>query len=228
MAKADANPDALRRLGGGRWETKDGRFQIEPQSGTWVIVDTTQANEFGLPLVRGPFPSLGAAREAIEAARTEGPVESPLAERIEQARSSTAAAPPRPAAKRSTSNAAAGPTPKPLVQTEPEPPPDPAWLRSLQAGERRRAKELIARLEAIGIADAQEVARSEIVDDEPALARLAIERRLHDAVGSDRQAREAVDAALEVILEGRDDELGVEWRAVDGTGRPIRKLEPEA
>ena len=75
-----------KRLGGGRWETKDGRFQIEPQSGTWVIVDTTQTNEFGLPLVRGPFGSLTAAREAIETARDEGPIESPLAERIEQAR----------------------------------------------------------------------------------------------------------------------------------------------
>jgi hypothetical protein len=228
MAKADANPEALRRLGGGRWETKDGRFQIEPQSGTWVIVDTTQANEFGLPLVRGPFPSLSAAREAIEAARTEGPVESPLAERIEQARSSTPAVPPKPAAARSASRAAAGPAPKPDVPAEPEPPPDPAWLRSLQAGDRRRAKELIVRLEAIGIAHAEEVARSEIVDDEPALARLAIERRLHAAVGSDRKAREAVSEALEVILEGKDDDLGVEWRAVDGKGRPIRTLEPEA
>ena len=79
-----ARSDALKRLGGGRWETRDGRFQIEPQSGTWVIVDTTQTNEFGLPLVRGPFPSLAAAKEAIEEARTEGPAESPLAERIEE------------------------------------------------------------------------------------------------------------------------------------------------
>ena len=67
-----AKTDALTRLGGGRWETKDGRFQIEPQSGTWVIVDTTQTNEFGLPLVRGPFPSLTAAKEAIETAREQG------------------------------------------------------------------------------------------------------------------------------------------------------------
>src|SRR4051812_48397866 len=81
MAKADS----LKRLGGGRWETRDGRFQIEPQSGTWVMVDTTQSNEFGLPLVRGPFPSLTAAKEAIEDAREAGPVSSPLAERIEEA-----------------------------------------------------------------------------------------------------------------------------------------------
>ena len=70
-----AGSDALKRIGGGRWETRDGRFQIEPQSGTWVIVDTTQTNEFGLPLVRGPFGSLGAAKDAIEEARIEGPAE---------------------------------------------------------------------------------------------------------------------------------------------------------
>ena len=33
--------------------------------------------------MRGPFPSLTAAKEAIEGAREEGPVESPLAGRIE-------------------------------------------------------------------------------------------------------------------------------------------------
>ena len=146
MAKADAKPDALRRLGGGRWETKDGRFQIEPQSGTWVIVDTTQTNEFGLPLVRGPYPSLGAAREAIEAARTEGPATSPLAGRIEQARSATPVAPMEPKAARSNARdrAAKAHPAKPAPPKEPEPPPEPAWLRALHAGDRRRARELIA------------------------------------------------------------------------------------
>ncbi len=138
MAKPDAKPDALRRLGGGRWETKDARFQIEPQSGTWVIVDTTQTNEFGLPLVRGPYGSLGAAREAIEAARDEGPVESPLADRIEQAARET---PTRSASTAAEVVADPAKTPKP-----PKPPagpkatPEPAWLRPLQAGDRRRAK----------------------------------------------------------------------------------------
>jgi hypothetical protein len=156
-------------------------------------------------------------------------VESPLAERIERARSSTSGEPPKPVTTRSARRrAAAGPAPRPDVPTEPEPPPDPAWLRSLQAGERRRAKELLKSLETIGIAHAEEITRSEIVDDEPALARLALERRLHEVVGSDREARETLRAALEVILEGKDDELGVEWRSVDGKGRPIRTLEPEA
>ena len=70
---------SLKRLGGGRWETRDGRFAIEPQSGTWVVVDSTQTDDLGLPLVRGPFGSLTAAKEAIGSARTAGPAESPLA-----------------------------------------------------------------------------------------------------------------------------------------------------
>ena len=47
-----AKDDALRRLGGGRWETRDGQFPVEPQSGTWVIVDTTQTNESDSPGAR--------------------------------------------------------------------------------------------------------------------------------------------------------------------------------
>ena len=215
-------PDPLRRLGGGRWETKDGRFQIEPQSGTWVIVDTTQTNEFGLPLVRGPFPSLGAAKDAIESARTEGPAESPLAERIEKAKAS-----PPPGATKPAKSAAAKPASKPAKPTkdEPEAPPEPDWLRNLQAGDRRRAREIIRRLEALDVATAEDVARAEIVDDEPALARLGLERRLADAAGSGDAGRRAVRAAIKGILAGEDEGLGASWRLVDGNGRRIQDLD---
>ena len=86
MARAKKQPvdpdDApLKRLGGGRWQTRDERFTIEPQSGTWVIVDAEQTDDFGLPLVRGPFPSLTSAKEAISGARASEPPTSPLAER---------------------------------------------------------------------------------------------------------------------------------------------------
>ena len=69
MAAAPDKDEGLRRLGGGRWQTRDERFTIEPQSGTWAVVDAEQTDDLGLPLVRGPFKSLGAAKEAIEAAR---------------------------------------------------------------------------------------------------------------------------------------------------------------
>src|SRR5688500_18028044 len=96
--------EALKRLGGGRWASKDGRFTIESQSGTWALVDNEQTNEFGLPLVRGPYPTLTAAKEAIETAKDAGPAESPLAEQIERA-----------------------PPPKVTAKKEPEAPPEPKW-----------------------------------------------------------------------------------------------------
>lgn len=57
-----AEGEALKRLGGGRWKTADDRFTIEPQSGSWVVLDAMQTDDLGLALVRGPFRSLSPAR----------------------------------------------------------------------------------------------------------------------------------------------------------------------
>ena len=116
---AMAKPDALKRLGGGRWETKDGRFQIEPQSGTWVIVDTTQTNEFGLPLVRGPFPSLTAAKEAIETAREAGSGRIAAGGPDRQGDAAPATKPSKPAKSKPKAGERA---PSPRPSREPEPP----------------------------------------------------------------------------------------------------------
>ena len=85
MAKAKDDDESLKRLGGGRWQTRDERFTIEPQSGTWVVVDGEQTDDLGLPLIRGPFGSLGAAKEAIATRACPGsrssrcrPVQAPL------------------------------------------------------------------------------------------------------------------------------------------------------
>ena len=83
MPTKAADPDApLKRLGGGRWQTRDERFTIEPQSGTWVVVDGEQTDELGLPLVRGPFGSLTEAKSAIADARSSEPATSPLAAKV--------------------------------------------------------------------------------------------------------------------------------------------------
>ena len=223
-----AQADSLKRLGGGRWETRDGRFQIEPQSGTWVIVDTTQTNEFGLPLVRGPFPSLGAAKEAIETARGEGEVTSPLAERIEQAGKSTDEAAAKTGAKAKRGGKGAGAVDEAAEADEPPepaPPPEPAWVRDLKPVGRQKAMALIERLETLGIEDAEAIARAEIAEGEPALARLAIERRVRDVTKSKRDPNAAVRAALEAIVSGEDDELGVGWSLVDDRSRRIAELD---
>jgi hypothetical protein len=226
--------DSLKRLGGGRWETRDGRFAIEPQSGTWVIVDSEQADELGLPLVRGPFGSLTAAKEAIEAAREQGPAASPLAERLERAReagqaaptASTTAAPRRSAVGGGESESRTGSS-KPSTSTkppEPESPPAPRWLRDLEAADQRRARDLITRLQRMGVEDPEQVARSEVADGEPALARVAIERALTEAVHGSKDTPAAVRAAVNAILRGADIELGVGWQLVDDDGRRIEKV----
>lgn len=226
---------SLRRLGGGRWETRDGRFAIEPQSGTWVIVDNEQADELGLPLVRGPFGSLAAARESIEAARSEGPKASPLAERIEQARRSeqpTAMTSKRGAAGRAAagggpglsgeSETRSGRAPKAEPEPQPAAPPDPRWLRELESSDQRRARDLIARLERMGVDDPERVVRAEVADGQPALARLAVERALAKALA---RSKDSVRAAVRSIVGGADVELGVSWRLVDGEGRRIDKVD---
>jgi hypothetical protein len=196
-----ADAETLKRLGGGRWESKDGRFTIEPQSGTWVIVDNTQANELGLPLVRGPYPSLTAAREAIAEARETGPAESPLAEQIARTPRREEKAP----AKAKT-------------------PPEPAWLRKLDEPDQRRVRALVKKLQAADVPNPEDVARAEIADEEPALARLALERRLEEAQTAKNPA-EAVRRAVDAVLSGRDQALGARWRLVDGAGRDIRRLD---
>ena len=45
-----ADDEKLKRLGGGRWESKDGRFSIEPQSGTWVVVDLFDAADLDVAM----------------------------------------------------------------------------------------------------------------------------------------------------------------------------------
>jgi hypothetical protein len=239
--------DSLKRLGGGRWETRDGRFAIEPQSGTWVVVDNDQTDDLGLPLVRGPFGSLTAAREAIESVRSTGPAESPLADRIRQAK---AAAPPKPKppapaaalkqhegadpkAGASARPAKSGPSRKsppappapPEPPTPPEPAPEPKWLVDLKPADRRRARDLVERLEKVGISDALEVARAEVARNEPALARLALQRNLLKVIDSTKSPGDAVRAAVKVVLGGRDGALDVRWRLVDDQGRPLVDLE---
>jgi hypothetical protein len=217
-----SSEEALKRLGGGRWETRDGRFAIEPQSGTWVVVDSSQTDELGLPLVRGPFGSLTAAREAIDGVRTSGPAESPLADRIKEARSAPKASQDGGA---KAGKRAATKSHEAAAEKAPEPPPEPKWLRDLAPAKRRQARDLIERLEKADVPEPETIARSEIALDEPALTRLAIERSLAASTGRARSPQGAVRAAVEALVSGRDAELEVRWRLVDERGRPITRIE---
>ena len=65
-----ADEEKLKRERPGSYRTADGRFTVEQSSSGWVLLDAEQVNELGLPLARGPFVTLDAAREAIPAARS--------------------------------------------------------------------------------------------------------------------------------------------------------------
>ncbi len=233
MVKAPDKDDSLKRLGGGRWQTRDERFTIEPQSGTWVVVDAEQTDELGLALVRGPFGSLGAAKEAIASARRAEPATSPLAARAAKISDRPAPAPARsnkigdattakaPAqsgtpARADSAASRAGKSAKPDKTREPEPPAEPKWLQALEPADRRRARRLIDRLTRAGATDAESIVRRDIVGDVPAAAAFAILGAL-DAIGTDAPPAEVA----RLLADGRDDDLGVRWRLVDGDGRPI-------
>ncbi len=228
--KPPVDPDdaPLKRLGGGRWQTRDERFTIEPQSGTWVIVDAEQSDDFGLPLVRGPFPSLTSAKEAIASARSSDPATSPLAGKIERrtrpaAHERATADAPTPKTKPTRTERedsgkapARGATKRPKAAPTEEEPREPAWLTDLGATERGRARRLMARLDEDGIADAEGLVRRDVVGDVPALAAHAIARRL-----AELGEKAAPGTIAELLADGKDERLGVRWRLVDGDGRPI-------
>jgi hypothetical protein len=236
-AAGDGEPadESLKRLGGGRWQTRDERFTIEPQSGTWSVVDVQETDDFGLPLVRGPFKSLTEAKAAIAAARTNEAPESPLSGRVE---AKAAPEPPERArsagrdrsATRSAAPAASENDDRPAAETKPRPEPapprsrpkapeapeEPGWFRDLSPADRGRARRLIERLTAEGVPDATGIVRRDLVGDVPALAAQAIATRL-----AALPAHASRDDVVELLAEGRDEALGVRWRLVDGDGRPI-------
>lgn len=226
MAKPADKDESLKRLGGGRWQTRDERFTIEPQSGTWVVVDAEQTDDLGLPLVRGPFGSLGAAKAAIDGARGAEPAASPLAARLRDRpatrtgakddQPSNTAAVSKPRATDAPSAASTASATKTTKPGEPEPPAEPRWMAALEPADRRRAKRLIDRLDEAGARDAEGIARRDIVGEIPAATAFAIARQLRD-LGDDVSPAKVA----RLLAGGRDEDLGVRWHLVDGDGRPI-------
>jgi hypothetical protein len=238
MPKSTDPEGPLKRLGGGRWKTRDARFTIEPQSGTWVVVDAEQTDDLGLPLVRGPFGSLTTAKEAINATRGTEPVASPLQARMEASRtrrqqparsepsatkplarkrsaSPTVGATTPPAAKPGAERA--GPPAEPVRRPAAPPEPiEPRWLTDLAPTDRRRARGLIECLVTDQARDPQGIVRRDLIGNVASTAAYAVLAAIEQL---DPEASAAGVARL--LVEGRDERLGVRWRLVDDHGRPI-------
>ena len=166
MAETEA-PEKLKRERAGTYVTSDARFTVEQTSSGWLLLDAEQANELGLPLTRGPFATLDAAREAIATART-GPA--PKGEIVSIADRSRKAATKGTAARKSErespeaeDGAAEAPAPRKAKPTAPRRPAEPqVVIRELRAVDGDQLRSLWA---ACGF-------RS-IGDDDLSLARLA-------------------------------------------------------
>ena len=104
-------------------------------------------------------------------------------------------------------------TGKPAKVEEPQ---EPRWLTDLAPADRRRARQLVDQLTGAEAPDPEGIVRRDIVGNVATTAAYAIVRALLD-LGPDASPA----AVAKVLVDGRDDELGVRWRLVDGDGRPI-------
>jgi len=126
----------LKRESAGHYLTRDGRFTVEQNSGRWLVLDTEQTDELGLPLVRGPFASLDESRDAITTARTGPAPKSTLTKRA----TGTAA---RTSRKRGAAAEAGPESDSAAAETEPGPPPQPpVTIRRLEPGDGRVLRRL--------------------------------------------------------------------------------------
>jgi hypothetical protein len=175
-----------------------------------MVVDGSQSDDLGLPLVRGPFRSLTAARQAIADALARGPSVSPLAEVVKASKA-------RPSARSSKRDRSQPARPEPPKQRE------SAWLAGLDPAKRHQADRLLRRLERAGATDAEAVARSELVDGRPAVAQFALERRIAAIVASAKDTDTLIRDIVACIVSGQDATLEVGWKVTDEQGRPIHR-----
>ena len=137
--KPPPDPTKLKREAAGRYVSGDGRFTVEQGSGGWMVLDAEQTNEFGLPLARGPFAGLDAARAAMDAARSGPAPTSALAEKITklpkpsgQARAGGPSAGTRGRTAKATPGS---PEPAELPEPPEPPPPPPVEIREYRSGD---------------------------------------------------------------------------------------------
>ncbi len=68
--KPPVTDDTLKRERAGTYRTNDGRFTVEQSSSGWLVYDAEQTDPFGLPLARGPYPTLDGAKAVFAEARS--------------------------------------------------------------------------------------------------------------------------------------------------------------
>jgi aminoglycoside 3-N-acetyltransferase I len=132
----------LKRESAGHYRTRDGRFTVEQNSGRWLVLDTEQTDELGLPLVRGPFASLDESRDAIRAARA-GPAPTSTLPKRAKGGPGRQAASRRGSAREAKGRTEADAEAEVEPEAEPAPPPQPPLvIRRLEPGDGRILRRL--------------------------------------------------------------------------------------
>lgn len=134
VGRGETKEDALKRERAGTYRTKDSRFTVEQSSSGWLVLDGEQTDELGLPLARGPFGTLDAAKAAIADARSGAAPTSELRAPRKPATKPKAAAPGRrsEAAPTVVRRPEATRTPKPARQAPRRPDPAAVIVRELR------------------------------------------------------------------------------------------------
>jgi GNAT superfamily N-acetyltransferase len=136
--------NALKRESAGRYSTPDGRFEVEQNSGRWMISDTAETNDFGLPLIRGPFATLDEVRDAIRDAREGAAPTSPLAGRVPRSGSAGSATGGGVEPRKAPTRASADRKPEPDAKPAKPPEPAPIEIRRLEPGDDGVVRKLAA------------------------------------------------------------------------------------
>jgi hypothetical protein len=213
---------ALKRETAGRYRSADGRFTVESQGANdWYVADEEQVDQLGQPVLRGPYPSLAEAREAVAEARAK-PVVGRALPRVKttpgEARPPRAAAKPQP--QRDDGKATA--TSKRASAADAK---LPKWLADIDADRRTSAKQMANELAGLGVDDPEQLVADDFRSDEPLIAEVVLARRLRERLGSDKD----VGAVLDILRdEGFRPGAGrppFGWRLIelDRQGRPTQR-----
>jgi hypothetical protein len=156
------DPNKLARQKAGTYRTADDRFEVRQSGAGWFLVDREHTDELGQELVRGPFMTLNAVRDAIP-----------------EARRTTLQSLPR--AKGAASPSAA-PARRAKAKPKPTPPKERSWIDELPGREASSVRSLIRALGREGLPDAEELVRRDRRGEEPVVTRRLLELRLEALV----------------------------------------------
>jgi ribosomal protein S18 acetylase RimI-like enzyme len=159
--------ERLKRERAGSYRTADGRFAVEAAGSGWMVLDAEQADELGLPLVRGPFETLDDARLAIEAARRDPPPASGIGSR---------AGKDRPARSRGHLAAVPDARPKRPAKRSARPAKPPIIIRELRIADGPTLRSLWAEAGFRTLGD-DDLGLARLIKRNPGLALVAVEGR---------------------------------------------------